>query len=148
MTVSNQSKPASALQTRARARKHPKNEADQDSDGPGSDPLLRYVGQRVFAERQRLGLTQEQLSEKAGCAPATVFLVENARRNMTIRSLSLLATALGVEVAELLPCPKVATPSPRASGVSKALAEEVERAQQALCRIEALAHQVDETKGD
>jgi len=67
---------------------------------------------------------------------------------MTIRSLSLLATALGVEVAELLPCPKVATPSPRASGVSKALAEEVERAQQALCRIEALAHQVDETKGD
>ncbi len=69
----------------------------------GRDELLVYVGQQVLAARQRLGLSQEQLAEKAGCAPATVFLVENARRNATIRSLSVLATALGVEVAELSP---------------------------------------------
>jgi len=110
--------------------------------------LLVYVGQQVLGARQRLGLTQEQLAEKAGCAPATVFLVENARRNVTIRSLSVLAAALGVEVAELFPRPKTATPNARASDISRAMAKEVETAQEALRRIERLAHQVDEVSED
>jgi transcriptional regulator with XRE-family HTH domain len=110
----------------------------------GSDTLLVYVGQQVLAARQRLGLTQEQLAEKAGCAPATVFLLENARRNATIRSLSVLASALGVEVAELFPRSKAAKPSARASSISKAMSEELERAQDALRRMEHLVHHVEE----
>jgi transcriptional regulator with XRE-family HTH domain len=105
---------------------------------------LVYVGQQVLAARQRLGLTQEQLAEKAGCAPATVFLLENARRNATIRSLSALASALGVEVAELFPRSKAAKPNARASAISKAMFEELERAQDALRRIENLVHHVNE----
>lgn len=129
-------------------RKKRKEESGAITPESGRDELLVYVGQQVLAARQRLGLSQEQLAEKAGCAPATVFLVENARRNATIRSLSVLATALGVEVAELFPRSKAAKPSARASAVSQAISEEVGRAQDALLRIEHLVHQVVEVTED
>ena len=129
-------------------RKKRKEESGAITPEPGRDELLVYVGQQVLAARRRLGLSQEQLAEKAGCAPATVFLVENARRNATIRSLSVLATALGVEVAELFPRSKAAKPSARASAVSRAMSEEVGRAQDALLRIEHLVHQVVEVTED
>jgi len=148
VTVSDQSKATDAVEETLGSRNPPPKETDAISPGSSSDVLLVYVGQQVLAARQRLGLTQEQLAEKAGCAPTTVFLVENARRNVTIRSLSVLATALGVEVAELFPRPKTATPSARACGISRATAEEVRRAQEALRRIELLIHQVDEVSED
>ena len=129
-------------------RKKRKEESGAITPESGRDELLVYVGQQVLAARQRLGLSQEQLAKKAGCAPATVFLVENARRNATIRSLSVLATALGVEVAELFPRSKAAKPSARASAVSRAMSEEVGRAQDALPRIEHLVHQVVEVIED
>ena len=130
------------------SRKPPQKETDAISPGSSSNVLLVYVGRQVLGARQRLGLTQEQLAEKAGCAPATVFLIENARRNVTIRSLSVLAAALGVEVAELFPRPKTTTRNARASDISRAMAKEVETAQEALRRIERLAHQVDEVSED
>ena len=129
-------------------RKKRKEESGAITPESGRDELLVYVGQQVLAARQRLGLSQEQLAEKAGCAPATVFLVENARRNATIRSLSVLAAALGMEVAELFPRSKAAKPSARASAVSQAISEEVGRAQDALLRIEHLVHQVVEVSED
>jgi transcriptional regulator with XRE-family HTH domain len=129
-------------------RKKRKEESGAITPEPGRDELLVYVGQQVLAARRRLGLSQEQLAEKAGCAPATVFLVENARRNATIRSLSVLATALGVEVAELFPRSNAAKPSERTSAVSRAISEEVVRAQDALLRIEHLVHQVVEVTED
>src|SRR5262245_45199112 len=82
---------------RGTARRPGRRTVERDASVSGTDPVLAHVGQQVLAARQRLGLTQEQLAEKAGCAAATVFLVENARRNATIRSLSILAGALGVE---------------------------------------------------
>jgi XRE family transcriptional regulator, regulator of sulfur utilization len=126
------------------SRKKRSEELETITRQSGSDTLLVYVGQQVLAARQRLGLTQEQLAEKAGCAPATVFLLENARRNATIRSLSVLATALGVEVAELFPRSNATKPNARATAISKAMSEELERAQDALRRIEHLVHHVDE----
>jgi transcriptional regulator with XRE-family HTH domain len=105
---------------------------------------LAHVGQQVLAARQRLGLTQEQLAEKAGCAAATVFLVENARRNATIRSLSILAGALGIEVADLFPRSRAASSTPRSRGSAAAIADEVSRAREALGRIERLVQEVDD----
>ena len=130
------------------SRKPAGNEADAVNPGSSSDALLVYVGQRVLAARQRLGLTQEQLAEKARCGPATVFLVENARRNVTIRSLSVLAAALGMEVAELFPRPNTDAANARASDISRAMVEEVERAQEALRKIGRLVRQVDEVSED
>lgn len=129
-------------------RKKKNEEPDAINPESGSDALLVYVGQQVLVARQRLGLTQEQLAKKAGCAPATVFLVENARRNATVRSLSVLAKALGLEIAELFPRLKAATPNPRASGIARAMSEELGRAQDALRRIEDLVHRVDEVTED
>ena len=148
MTSSKQSNATDAVEGKLGSRKPARKQADAISPGSSRDVLLVYVGRQVFAARQRLGLTQEQLAEKARCGPATVFLVENARRNVTIRSLSVLAAALGMEVAELFPRPKSATPSARADGISRAMAEEVGRAQEALRRIERLAHQIDEVSED
>ena len=121
---------------------------DTINPASGGDALLVYVGRQVSAARQRLGLTQEELAKKAGCAPATVFLVENARRNATLRSLSVLAKALDLEIAELFPRSKAATLKVRASGIARAMSEEVGRAQDALRRIEDLAHQVDQITED
>lgn len=46
------------------------------SDG---DPLLKYVANQIVSSRQRLGITQDQLAEKAGCAPLTVTNIESGR---------------------------------------------------------------------
>jgi hypothetical protein len=35
------------------------------------DPLLKFVASQVVSARQKLGITQDQLAEKAGCAPLT-----------------------------------------------------------------------------
>ena len=93
--------------------------------------------------RQRLGLTQEQLAVKAGCAAATVFLVENARRNATIRSLSILADALGVDVGDLFPRSRAVSSKWHGTGLAMAMADELRRAREALSRIERLAQEVD-----
>jgi transcriptional regulator with XRE-family HTH domain len=69
----------------------------------GRDPLLLHVAEKVVAARQKLGLTQDQLAEKAGCAPLTVSHIESGRRNPTLKSLSLVATALGLDIRDLFP---------------------------------------------
>ena len=143
--VSNQSKTTDGAVTGRASRKPRRRAADSVPPDAGDDLVLLHVGKQVLAARQRLGLTQEQLAEKAGCAPATVFLVENARRNATIRSLSVLAAALDVDVADLFPRSKVANSKSRATLIAKTVAEEVGRAREALSRIEHLAHQMDKT---
>ena len=80
MTSSKQSNATDAVEGKLGSRKPARKQADAISPRSSSNVLLVYVGRQVFAARQRLGLTQEQLAEKARCGPATVFLVENARR--------------------------------------------------------------------
>jgi transcriptional regulator with XRE-family HTH domain len=133
---------ADGVEGKLGSRRKRKEDSGATNLKSGNDALLVYVGQQVLVARQRLGLTQEQLAEKAGCAAATVFLVENARRNATIRSLSVLAAALGVEVAELFPRSKADAPHTRAGSISREMVEEVGRAQEALRKIEDLVRQV------
>ena len=90
--------------------------------------------------RQRLGLTHEQLAIKAGCAAATVFLVD-ARRNATIGSLSIPADALGVGVTDLFPRSRAVSSKPNGTGLARAMADEISRAREALNRIERLAQE-------
>jgi transcriptional regulator with XRE-family HTH domain len=67
------------------------------------DPLLIYMGKVVVNRRRELGLTQLQLSKKAGCNSTAIFMVEGAKHNMTIRSMMLLAAALGLQVSDFFP---------------------------------------------
>ena len=50
-----------------------------------------------------MGLTQLQLSQKAGCNSTAIFMVEGAKHNMTIRSVMLLAAALDLQVSDFFP---------------------------------------------
>jgi transcriptional regulator with XRE-family HTH domain len=56
----------------------------------------------LAAHRRRQGLTQRQLGELAGVAHTTVQQVESMSRGAYPRTLRKLATALGVEPADLV----------------------------------------------
>lgn len=60
------------------------------------------VGRTVRQARQRAGLSQEALADKAGIDRTYVSGVERGLRNPTVTILARLAAALGIEVADLL----------------------------------------------
>jgi transcriptional regulator with XRE-family HTH domain len=64
--------------------------------------MRALVGRNVQRIRQRRGLTQEELSEKAGFTQQYISDLENGRRNPTVVTLYELAMALGVSHMDLL----------------------------------------------
>jgi len=65
----------------------------------------RLVG--VFADNVRrlrleLGLSQEELAERAGVHRTYVGMLERCEKNVTIYNIERIADALGIEAAELL----------------------------------------------
>ena len=64
--------------------------------------LVQLLGQNVRAHRKAKGLSQEQLALDAGMKRAYLSDLERGTRNPSIRALERLATALGVEPAELV----------------------------------------------
>ena len=59
------------------------------------DPRAEF-GARVRAERTRLGLTLEQLAERAGMHWTYIGSVERGERNISLINITRLAEALGV----------------------------------------------------
>jgi transcriptional regulator with XRE-family HTH domain len=66
-----------------------------------SDQLLRDVGARVAELRRAKGLTQSELATQLGSSDKHLQRVEAGQENLTLRTLSGLAQALGVQVAAL-----------------------------------------------
>ena len=62
---------------------------------------MRNLGNRIRAERQSRGITQEKLAEKADISLNFMSLIENGR-NMSVDTLVKIAQALGVSVDYLL----------------------------------------------
>jgi transcriptional regulator with XRE-family HTH domain len=60
------------------------------------------VAMRVREWRDRRGLTQEQLAEKAGISRGYLARLETARQDPKLSTLEKLAKALKVDVAKLL----------------------------------------------
>lgn len=52
------------------------------------------LGNEIRGRRLRLGLTQEQLAERAGLHPTYVGSVERGERNLSLQNIVLLARAL------------------------------------------------------
>ena len=102
------------------------------------DPLLAHIAERIITGRQRLGMTQEQLAEKAGCAPLTVTHVEGARRNVTLKSLSLLSGALGIDICELFPRPGPSSGQFLTGVIAKSISIELARIASAMTEIQAI----------
>jgi len=74
------------------------------------DDLRGALGHRVRAWRQRLGLSQEELSERAGLHWTYVSGIERGHRNPGLNILARLAKSLNVTlpmlVSDLRPAPR------------------------------------------
>ncbi|KAA9157947.1 helix-turn-helix transcriptional regulator [Amycolatopsis acidicola] len=71
----------------------------------------RQFGERVRARRDRLGLTQERLAERAGMHWSNVGHIERGRRNLSMENILRLAAALECTPGDLLnglPVPEAA----------------------------------------
>ena len=64
--------------------------------------LLKAVGRRVRSAREELGLTQDQLAERAGLHVSYVGQIERGLREPSLKSLEAVATALSLQLADLL----------------------------------------------
>lgn len=66
-----------------------------------TDPSATEFGARVRARRLNLGWTQERLAEEAGLHFTYVSSVERGERNISLRNIVRLATALDVDAGTL-----------------------------------------------
>jgi transcriptional regulator with XRE-family HTH domain len=62
----------------------------------------RLFGKRVRERRLALGLTQQELADRAGLHRSYVGEIELGRRNITIKNVVKIAKALQVDIASLL----------------------------------------------
>lgn len=67
-----------------------------------SSNARKLFAQRLRQIRQIRGLSQEALAEKAGLHRTYVGSVERSERNVSIDNMERLATALDVDITELL----------------------------------------------
>jgi transcriptional regulator with XRE-family HTH domain len=63
---------------------------------------IKRMAQRIQELRQRRGLTQEQLADKAGISRGYLARLETSRHDPSLSTLEKLAKALGVKVGRLL----------------------------------------------
>jgi transcriptional regulator with XRE-family HTH domain len=69
---------------------------------PSNHPTLREFGRRVRARRHELGLSQEELADRADLHRTYISSLEQGRRNVAVRNLVRLAEALDFDPAELV----------------------------------------------
>ena len=87
------------LAKRATDDEHQPRQDEEDK----RDPLLVEIGRKLLKARLEAGLRQTELAAKAGITNSTVFMVENGRQNVSVKSLCALANALGLQPCDLLP---------------------------------------------
>ena len=62
--------------------------------------VLIDFGNKVRKERMKLGLSQEELAERAGVHRTYIGMIERAEKNATIESIEKIAKALKISIAE------------------------------------------------
>lgn len=73
---------------------------------PHQCPLVNVFAENVRQKRQELGLSQEELAERAGVHRTYVGMLERGEKNVTIYNIERIALALGIEPASLLSAPE------------------------------------------
>lgn len=63
--------------------------------------IAKIIGQRIRNYRTQLGLSQEKLSELAGCHPTYIGQVERGEKNATLESIEKIAFALEIPLSTL-----------------------------------------------
>jgi transcriptional regulator with XRE-family HTH domain len=69
---------------------------------PSNHPELREFGRRVRDRRVELGLSQEDLAERAGLHRTYISSLEQGRRNVAVHNVVRLAEALDIDPADLV----------------------------------------------
>ncbi len=73
------------------------------------DILARHLASNILALRRKQGLSQVQLSQKAGIPRSTLTYIESGESNPTLGNLAKVANALQVSVEELISQPQPST---------------------------------------
>jgi len=67
----------------------------------GSEVLIRF-GKRVRKLRTAKGFSQEAFADHCGLDRTYVGGIERGKRNVSLRNINLIATALGISLSELM----------------------------------------------
>lgn len=67
-----------------------------------SRKLLKWISSRVRSERARLGLSQQQVAERADVSRRMLAAIEGEESNVSLATIDRIASALGLTFAELL----------------------------------------------
>ena len=62
--------------------------------------VLQKFGQKVRAERAKLGLSQEELAARAGVHRTYIGMIERAEKNITLENIEKIAKALKISIAD------------------------------------------------
>jgi len=62
----------------------------------------KKLGERVRTFRKGIGLTQEELAEKANVDPKSIIAIEGGKRNPTFKTIGKISQALKVSISQLL----------------------------------------------
>jgi transcriptional regulator with XRE-family HTH domain len=65
--------------------------------------ILEDFGQNVRREREKIGLSQEKIAEKAGLHRTYIGMIERGERNVTLKKASKIADSLEVNLSKLIP---------------------------------------------
>lgn len=63
--------------------------------------IAKIIGQRIRNYRTQKGLSQEKLSELAGCHPTYIGQLERGEKNATLESVEKIASAMDISLSEL-----------------------------------------------
>jgi transcriptional regulator with XRE-family HTH domain len=64
--------------------------------------IHRVVGERIKKARKAKGFTQDEFAERTGLNRVHLYRLESGRQSMTLRTLKLIADALGMRVRDLI----------------------------------------------
>jgi transcriptional regulator with XRE-family HTH domain len=64
--------------------------------------FLIFLGKKIRAEREKMGVSQERLGELAGVHRTYVGMIERGEKNITIFNLRRFAQALDMKVKDLI----------------------------------------------
>ena len=70
------------------------------------EDITKFVGKRIREIRKKIGLTQEEVAEKAGMDFTSIGAAERGVRNLSLKSLHRVAQALEVPIEEIVCLPK------------------------------------------
>lgn len=74
-----------------------------DGDGVSPSPDLQAIfGASLRTQRLKAGLTQADLAARSGISQETISRIESGRYNLTLRTMSRLASLLRGDVSEML----------------------------------------------